>query len=198
MKTKVKKVIVVAMMVIVSTAGFASGKAPMVKIYAVGAKSIALYINGAMTDLTHVRLVDEVGFVLHSEVYEKGEGFSKKFNLNTLPLGHYFFEVESETNYGVFPLVMTTEKVVVKKEEIIVLDKPVIHLDGNVMDLLVSSDKSVEVEIYNEYRQLVFSETLNSETSVRRRYHLSSLTRGNYQVSVNVNEKGFTKLLALK
>ena len=198
MKNKVRKIVVAAMMVIVSTMGFASGKWPTVKMYKAGTKSVAIFINATIATQTQVRLIDEAGIVLHNESYKRNEGFSKKFELSALPQGRYFFEVENERSYGVFPLTIAAEKITLRREETVMLVKPIIHQDGDVMDLLVSSDKNVKVEIHNEHRQLVFSETLNSEKGLRRRYYLSSLTKGNYRVSVNVNKKGFTKLLALK
>jgi hypothetical protein len=60
-----KKVMLIAIMVMVSTISFANGNKPNVKVQSLGAKTIALSASGFGTGETQIKLVDEKGTLLH-------------------------------------------------------------------------------------------------------------------------------------
>ena len=84
------------------------------KLKLLKAKLIELTIQNYDGDLT-VRVKDMYGEVLYSEQFE-GALFSEKYDIETLPIRNYFFEIEGKTKIKTMPFTITSEEVEFENE----------------------------------------------------------------------------------
>ncbi|MFT6969444.1 MAG: hypothetical protein ACJAXX_000001 [Roseivirga sp.] len=194
-----KKVMLIAIMVMVSTISFANGNKPNVKVQSVGAKTIALSAIGFGTGETQIKLVDEKGTILHIERIVGKNEYSKKFDLSSLKVGTYYIEVENETSFSTISVAVSAITTNVLEDSKVVIMKPVIRRNGNLLDILLPGENTadVEVSIYDSNLKRVFNEKV-AQNSDMRRYNLSQLARGGYSIKMITEGKEFIQFVAVK
>ncbi len=194
-----RKSVLIAMMVMVAALSFANGNKPNVKVEKVGAKTVALYASGLGTSKTQVQLRDENGLILHQMVSDNNEKVAKRFDLNALPAGNYSIEIENETSFSATPVQVTADEATVNTADQVVIVKPVVRQNGDVLDVIMPSEDTtaVSVIIYDSNLNPVYRETVAGTTELRR-YDLSKLGKGAYRVKVSAQGKDFIQFVALK
>lgn len=194
-----RKSMLIAMIVMVATVGFANGNKPNVKVEKVGAKTIALYASGLGAGKTQVQLKDENGLILHQMVSDNNQKVVKKFDLKALPVGNYTLETENESSFTTVPIVISTSEVVVKQADQIIIIKPVIRQNGNLLDIIMPNEDSTQVSIiiYDSNSNRLYKEILESSTELRR-YNFSKLDKGGYTIKMRAHGKDFIQFVALK
>lgn len=194
-----RKSVLIAMMVMVAALSFANGNKPNVKVEKVGAKTIALYASGLGASKTQVQLRDENGLILHQMVSDNNEKVAKRFDLNALPAGNYAIEIENETSFSTTPVKVTALEATVNSADQVVIVKPVVRQNGDVLDVIMPSEDTtaVSVIIYDSNLNPVYRETVAGTTELRR-YDLSKLGKGAYRVKMSAQGKDFIQFVALK
>lgn len=194
-----RKSVLIAMMVMVAALSFANGNKPNVKVEKVGVKTIALYASGLGASKTQVQLRDENGLILHQMVSDNNEKVAKRFDLNALPAGNYSIEIENETSFSATPVKVTADEATVNTADQVVIVKPVVRQNGDVLDLIMPSEDTtaVSVIIYDSNLNPVYRETVAGTTELRR-YDLSKLGKGAYRVKMSAQGKDFIQFVALK
>lgn len=194
-----RKSVLIAMMVMVAAVSFANGNKPNVKVEKVGVKMIALYASGLGASKTQVQLRDENGFILHQMVSDNNEKVTKKFDLKSLPAGNYSIEVENETSFSTTPIVVTAAEANVNAADQVVIIKPVIRQNGDMLDIIMPSEDTtaVSVIIYDSNFDQVYKGTMDGSIEMKR-YDLSKLGKGGYSVKMRAQGKDFIQFVALK
>ena len=197
MKT-LRKSLLIAMMVMATALSFANGNKPNVKVEKVGAKVIALNASGLGTSKTQVQLKDENGLILHQLVLNNNE-VNKNFNLSSLPAGNYSLEVENETSFTATPITVADEQARVIADDQVMIIKPVVRQNGDLLDIILPSEDSatVSVTIFDGNLQPVYRDTVEGTTELKR-YDLSKLGRGGYRIKMKAQGKEFIQFVALK
>ena len=129
MKTVIKKIMVVVM-VTMTIASYASVVKPLVKVKSIGDKTFALIIHGLSGEV-QISLKDQNGFILHSENHRDLLNYAEKYNLDALPEGRYYLEVEEKVKINVFPLSITAKDMSFDKTGKVNVFKPVLVLYHN-------------------------------------------------------------------
>lgn len=194
-----RKSVLIAMMVMVAALSFANGNKPNVKVEKVGAKTVALYASGLGASKTQVQLRDENGLILHQMVSDNNEKVAKRFDLNALPAGNYAIEIENETSFSTTPVKVTALEATVNSADQVVIVKPVVRQNGDVLDVIMPSEDTtmVSVIIYDSNLVPVYKETVDGTTELRR-YDLSKLSKGAYRIKMRAQGKDFIQFVALK
>lgn len=194
-----RKSMLIAMMIMATAMSFANGNKPNVKVEKVGAKMIALQASQLGTSKTKVQLKDENGLILHSAVLNNNEKVNKRFDLTSLPAGNYSIEVENEVAFTTTPIEIIGRQAYVISGDQVTIVKPVVRQIGDFLDVILPSEDtaSVNVTIYDDSFKPLYTETLNSTTELRR-YDLSKLVKGGYNVKMTTKGKDFIRFVALK
>jgi hypothetical protein len=81
----------------------------------------------------------------------------------------------------------------------VVIMKPVIRRNGDLLDIFLPSENAAEVEIsiYDSNFNRVFKETVGQNSDLRR-YNLSQLAQGDYSIKMNTGGKEFIQFVAVK
>jgi len=193
------KSLLIAMMVMVAAVVFANGSKPNVKVEKIGTKMVALHASQLGTSKTQVQLKDENGLVLHKVVLNNNEKVNKRFDLTSLPAGNYDLEVENETSFTTTPIEVTASAAYVLDADQVMIIKPVVRQNGDLLDIILPSEDSasVSVTIFDNNLKPVFKETVEGTTELRR-YDLSKLGKGGYRIKMRAQGKEFIQFVALK
>jgi virulence-associated protein VagC len=193
-----RKSMLIAMMVMVPALSFANGNKPTVKVKKVGAKTIALYTSQQGAGKTHVKLKDQNGLVLHEIVSKNDKEVTKKLDLTVLPNGDYSIEVENEASFVATPLRLEANQVFIQQTDQVVIIKPVIRQNGDIVDLIMPDEDNafINIRIYDKHSQRLYRETVEGSATLRR-YDFSKLGKGNYSIRMKTKGQEFIQFVAL-
>jgi len=144
-----------------------------------------------------ISVKDNNGIILYKELVETTGIYKKGFDLNQLPDGEYFFEVEKDLEINTIPFTVSAKAVSFDKEKENTFFKPYTRQEKDLVFLTKLSPKSETVEIsvfanHNDDFQLVHSEKIEDVKIMERIYKLE---KGNYKIVINSNNKEYTTFI---
>ncbi len=143
---------------------------------------------------------DMNGIVLYKESIRKSGGYSKGFDLTSLPNGDYIFELDTKLKISIIPFNVVSNQVAFKKEEESTIYKPFIRVkETRVYVSRISFEESpIEYKIYyQDSNELVLSEKLDKESELKRIYDFSTSKKGNYVFVFKSDGRTFTKTVKI-
>lgn len=196
MKT-MKKVLLTAMMVMVSTFAIANDNEPSVKVEKAGVKSVVVFAQGLGGYKTQVQLKDKKGSMIYGAYTQKEQKFVKKFDLSSLKAGQYTLEVENESILTTTPVVLNTDSVWIVSADQVTIIKPVIRKNGEKLDVIIpDNNRDVLITIYDSNFRKLASESVNGEPV--KRFDLSQLVQGAYTVKIRTRGRNFVQSVSIK
>lgn len=159
-------------------------------------KKTALVLNDVKKG-NQISIKDNNGLVLYKELVETSGVYKKGFDLNALPDGGYFFEVEKDLEIKTIPFTVSANEVVFNKDEEATFFKPYLRQEKDLVFVTKLSPKHelVKISVYanhNENFQLVHSEAIVDAKILERIYKLE---KGNYKIVINSNKKEYTTFI---
>lgn len=186
-----KKVFALFFLCLLGTSTFAAAYA--VSTEAARPKRLVLNIASFKSADITCTITDNNGFNLYSDKINVDQGMQKVFNLENLPQGTYFLEIEDEIKISFYEVSVDQDRASVS-DQIAVTHKPNIRLDENkkVYLNLLTLGKGAKVSLTNEFEE-VLNETFSDQNTVQRVYNLENLERGSYNMTIAVDGKYFYK-----
>lgn len=193
MKTLFKTTIVLALTVFAS-ATFATGIETYIKVRSNNTFSVHHNARGEF----RFTLKNEAGSTLYTVKGKEEQAFVKTFNVKNLPSGNYQLEVEDANMINIYPLTIEANGLAIDKEHVEKVFKPSVKQVNKTLDisLLKLSAKPLEVSIYDSNNKLVHVASFNGNV-VNKRFDLSQLKSGRYQIYLEVGSKTFKKNILL-
>lgn len=146
---------------------------------------------------TRIALEDAQNHVIYFEKVTK-ISYAKKFDLNFLENGLYYFKTEDTLKNVVYTIEISNEgaQIVDKKETPKAIFK---NVDGKVyLNLLNLSKKDVEIKVYDSDRRLLFSEKRKNEIIIEKVFNFSGAHADNYTVVVDNTSNTYYKDIVVK
>ncbi|MEP7323170.1 MAG: hypothetical protein ABI761_14690 [Saprospiraceae bacterium] len=118
--------------------------------------------------------------------------YSTRYNLKNVPDGTYLLQLEDDQKIRIQHLQVAHE--MLYSTGIITVYKPHLIINPDHVDMnLMTQGQSAEVSILDADSKEVFSEKINDEVSVTRRYNVNQLPEGEYSFVVKIADQLFTK-----
>lgn len=196
---KIQKSVVTAVLLLLPLLSFADGF-PFVKLTSKENKMITLRVGSAESDLTNIRIKNQFGQVLYAETVENVNGILKNFDLSHLESGRYKIELENDLNIEEFPITITWDSVTVAEKQFNTIHKPFVKLKENgIVDFNYLNLKSnnTSVLITNSKGNVIYKENLGNQSGIEKRFDISSLEKGEYQIMVQSGDRNFKHSIAL-
>lgn len=133
---------------------------------------------------TAIRLFDTQGNTIYSEMTGDVAMYGKKFDLNKLEGGYYFFEIENGFKQIVYTIEVAKDKVrILEKEERL---KPIFRKKGNklFLNLLNLDESNVQIKVLDSKNRVLFSEVIKGELVVEKAINFEKAYLDNYTVVV--------------
>ena len=194
MKT-MKKSMLTAVMIMVSTFALANDNKPAVKIEKTGVKTFAVIAYGLNEGETEIAFRDQDGRILYSSTLKGGERYAKKLDLNNLPNGKYVLEVENKATFTATPLEVNAFTAIAQFDGQVSILKPLVHQKGGKLDVILPTEVQADVTIYDNNARKIATETVAG--SSLKRFDLSRLEKGDYTVMVKTGGRNFIQSVSL-
>lgn len=170
-----------------------------IQLSTTSSNSLLLHIDEPIQEDTQLEILDRRGSILHAQQLYKGEKSGKLFQLAALPEGSYTIQLTNSLHIDRFPFVMQYDGVKLAKEDVSRQFRPVLVTKAGITNLsfLNEARQKVSVTLQDEEGQEVYTETLEAELQVTRRYNFRQLPQGNYQLVVKTGQDRVVHSLAL-
>ncbi len=162
-----------------------------VKVTLINSKLIDLKLENSDGDLT-ISVIDAYGEILYTENFE-GNYFSKKYDLNTLPAGNYYFEFEGETRINLMPFKVTSKGFEFKNQIESTFYKPIVRQEGDLVFISKTAfnKEDFEIYLYDNQSNILYQEKLKGDINLGKSLNLKNLTSGNYKIVMKSAGKVF-------
>jgi len=190
MKNLIKEnLLIVALLFAVVT--YATNINDNVKVALINSKLIDLKLENSDGDLI-IRIKDTYGEVLYAEKFE-GNYFSKKYDLNTLPIGNYYFEIEGRTRINLMPFKLTSSGFELRNQMKSTFYKPIVRQEEDLVFIskIAFNTEDFEVYLYDEQLNLLYKENLKGDINLGKTLNLKNLKSGNYRIVMKSEGKVF-------
>lgn len=146
---------------------------------------------------TIISIIDQDGSRIYKEEVKMAGDYSKTYNLTSLPIGNYKFEVEDKSTLKVIPFEVTQSDVTVISDLEYIILKPVIIVKNDLVTVskLSFSKDDFKITIHNEFGDLIYSESISNEISITKRFNFSKAAPGSYFFRMETEGKVFTETL---
>jgi len=137
------------------------------------------------------------GVILYKELIKKSGNYSKAFDLTDLPNGDYFFEMDKDMEIQTIPFNVVSNKVTFKKVKETIIYKPHVRIKNNYVFInkLALDKEPLDVKIYSEDDQLIYSEKITNTKTIEKAYKLS--LNANYRMVLICNGREYYKKIRL-
>ncbi|WP_297692135.1 hypothetical protein [uncultured Eudoraea sp.] len=134
-------------------------------------------------DKTFLKIIDEDQNIIFSEKVSE-TSYSKKFDLNELESGSYYFEVEDALRTLVYPISVENKEVKILKR--IENTKPVFRIKGDrlFLNLLNLEGKDVQIKVFDSNNRTLYKEVIENETVITKAFNFESAYEDQYTVVV--------------
>jgi hypothetical protein len=159
------------------------------------AKTLLIDLQNLSKDAIKITIKDSDGEVLKSSTTKGEEDITYRLNLAKLPQGVYQISFASSTTEFIQPFEVTEKQVTVSSDLLVEKHKPAFHYNDDKLDinLLNKSKTPVSVVLHDEKGNKVLEDTTTSaDLNYGRRFDLSQLEEGSYDVTVKTNNSTYS------
>ncbi len=197
MKTKIISFTLAAVMTVTTAGVFAGSQEPRIRLAQMGENTLHLYMDSL--DQTAKFTIYDVGrYALYTETTDQLLDYRKRFDLSKLPEGLYTFEIEHGNKIKIYEFSVKNHFVTVS-EQISEIYKPTILFQDDMLGISVLNPtaKDVNITLVGPRGEKLITDLLEEQQLVSRRYNLSKLPMGNYQVVVKAEGRTYKQDLNL-
>jgi len=135
---------------------------------------------------------DNKGVTIYSEVISENGHLAKILDVNYLEQGTYYVELDKDFEIVIKPFKIKENIVIFEENEEKTIFKPVIRNQENMIFIskIALDNEPMQVVIYYN-DEVIFSETIQTETILNRIYRLEKEIKGNYKVVFYNNNRSF-------
>lgn len=180
MKTNLKFTTMIALMFTI-VVGLA--KEPKLSLVTNGqSKSLVVELD-TQNDKTFLKIIDEEQNIIFSEQISENS-YTKKFDLNELENGSYYFELDDSLRTLVYPISVENKEVKILKR--IENTKPVFRKKGEMLflNLLNLDSEDVQIKVFDSNNRTLFKEVIKNETVITKAFNFESAYEDHYTVVV--------------
>ena len=176
------------------TQSYSSEVVPMTVNLTTSAASKKLVVNMSKMYGEHVTctILDQVGNVIHREIIDVTDEFSKKYDMSKLAPGQYSLVVDDLMSVETLNFKLTSKEIIYNsgKSEVVYKPRVVVKGDNMVYLNLLSLNKDVRITVLDDDNTL-YTESFSGQSSVSRRYNFNNTPSGNYVIKVQVDKEVF-------
>jgi len=161
-------------------------------------KAISFSIND--TKNVHVSLYSKEGSEIFNESLKSTNGkISRTYDLNALPDGKYFLETETATKVARHEITISGKTATVSEAVVAEMFKPVVVTKNGIVTVsILNNDKTpVDIKMYDEGNNEVYSNTFNTQT-VAKRFDINRSSAKKFTLVMTYNNKTFVETVAAR
>ena len=180
MKTNLKFTAMIALMF---TAAVGLAREPKLSLMTQGQSSSLIVELDAKHENAVLKIIDENQNIIFSEKISENS-YTKKFDLNELDNGSYYFKLDDSIRTLVYPISVENKEVKILKR--IENTKPVFRKKGEMLflNLLNLDSKDVEIKVFDSENRTLYKEVIENESIVTKAFNFKKAHEDRYTVVV--------------
>lgn len=137
-----------------------------------------------------VILKDIDGLYLYDATVKQSSLYQRKFNLKELPPGNYFLMVTYDSKTKVQPIIKTKNSLEIEAKDLRTIVQPVFkqHADYFDLNMICFFDLKVTMEIRDSEGNVLYSDMVQPNGSLHKRFNLSMLDAGLYTFTLGMED----------
>lgn len=139
-----------------------------------------------------LKIIDENQNIIFSEKISE-TAYTKKFDLNKLENGSYFFELDNSLRSLVYTISVENGEVkILKKKE---NNKPVFRKKGSklYLNLLNLDSKDVQIKVFDSDNRMLYTEIIENESIVTKAFNFETAHEDRYTIVVKDGKNTYYK-----
>jgi len=163
-------------------------------------KKVTFALN--TVDVVNITIYDAEDKLVHSEEVNSKKNFNRTYDLNALPEGSYFLEVESDSKILRYEISVAKETASLSAKAISEEDKPAatfLYKDGLVWVNIINLNQSpVYINIINKDGDEVYNSVKLTDQNVTKVFDVNNIENEKYTFVMTYKDKTFSKTLPNK
>ncbi|HEV7349118.1 hypothetical protein [Telluribacter sp.] len=171
-----------------------------VRVVSLKENKVLIAAESVSAQAVTVELMDANKNVLFVRKIRKNPSFAESYNLRKLADGAYFIKVSNASYSYVVPVEIKGGVTTVRQSEAEETQRPAVRLLENKLSVytVLAGSSSFSLQLYNDQQKVVYSEQAQVvENILNRRYDLSQLPEGQYNVLVTINGRVYSEEVAI-
>ncbi len=158
--------------------------------------SFLFSLEASTTETIEISIRDEFGQVFHSETVKNSKVEAKKYNLKQLPEGNYNFLVMYDQHIKIQEIAKNSEGIQINAEAMKTVYFPTFVEKAGYLDMDIFCNPEVEyyIQIQDKENNTLYDEKIDAAVNVQRRFNLTKLEAGEYEVVVQLRSNFFREL----
>ncbi|MFT6871789.1 MAG: hypothetical protein ACJAVN_000791 [Roseivirga sp.] len=159
-------------------------------------KAVVLNMNNIKVG-THISLRDEHGKLLFEDIADANQ-YGKIFNLSLLEKGELQLEIENDETLEVMSIEVTASSASIKAGSDQLFQKPIVKHNGESMKIYFGeSEDGMKVTVLDQYGDVAFKDKVEAGDGSLKRYDVSKLSSGKYNIQFTANGRSFYHTITL-
>lgn len=160
-------------------------------------KTVVLEMNNVKAG-TNISLWSEEGKLLYQDE-AKSNSYARVFNLSQWEEGNLTLELENEESLEILPIAVNKSNAELKSNAEITYAKPALKMSGKSMKVFLSQGHNCyQMSITDANGNEVFQERIAQQESGLKRYDVSKLSQGKYNIQFTADGRSFYHTIMIK
>ena len=164
-------------------------------------KILLLTVETSGSGNIDINIKNSSGRIIYSDQHQSLSSFVKKIHLNDVPNGDYTFELEDELFVNITPFTIDYSNLTVDEANSSLRFKPYIKWDNNNKKLdinwLLKEKGTFKVFIKDDEDKILHRSKIENKLNMAKRYSLTNIEKGQYQVTVINNDRSYSKMFEI-
>lgn len=154
-------------------------------------KRLAVVFREVSNSPVTIQLINEAGEVLQENKIKAKQNLTLQYHVEDLLSGDYQLVFETPTAEFIQPLKLTKKGIEVEAQNLIEQFKPIFKFENNFLDINAfnKSIQPISVEVTDEEGNKLYKEITKEIVTFGKRFDLNSWEKGDYYITVKMNEK---------
>lgn len=159
-------------------------------------KEVVLKMNN-IKEGTQISLLSADGKLLFQDRVGASE-YGKVFNLSSLEKGKLQLEIENDETLEVMSVEVTDDAAWIQSGSQQVIQKPIVKHNGEGMKIYFGEEhSSMKIAIFDQQGSVAFRDNVKSEDGSLKRYDISKLSSGQYNIQFTADGRSFYHTITL-
>jgi len=193
--TKAMKGLLSGLLMVLATLSYGSNE-PYFKVEVTGQRTFSLQVEN-LTGTTRISLQDTNGEMVYKEQIASVSTYTKQFDVTSLPKGNYTLIVEDDFKRQ-SAKISVADQLVAEFDELYFF--PLIVQDGKYITVskIASANERLSVVIYDVNDKLLFSEVLQGQDFLGKRFDFSKAPKGTYKIFLASNGHALNRRVVIQ
>lgn len=158
-------------------------------------KAVVLKMNNIKAG-TQISLRDDNGKLLFEDKANANQ-YGKVFNLSLLEKGELQLEIENGETLEVMSILVTDSSASIEQGSEKVFHKPIVKHNGESMKIYFGASSSMKITVLDQFGDVAFKDNIKEDASSLKRYDVSKLSSGKYNIQFTADGRSFYHTITL-